>query len=131
VWNACIQFKYDTEINVCLEADLIWEAQDLIDLVDMVRNGTCDVAYPSVFLENTQRWYDTNGFSYNETKFTNEPPYIPGGFDGDLVPVDTGGGMIVSSNIAFDYANWEQTCVLHFPDWSVRTLNRKVVIYHP
>ena len=131
VWNACIQDKYDTEVVVCVESDLIWEAQDLLDTVALVRDGVCDVAYPSIFLNNTQRWWDTNGFSRNGQKFTNEHPYIPGTPVDDLVEVDTGGGMIACSNIAFEYANWQDTCVLNFPDWTTRLLNRRTVIYHP
>ncbi len=130
-WNECIKAKYETDVVVCVESDLIWEVQDLLDVVSMVRNGECDVAYPALYKYESLIWYDTNGFSYNGQKFTNEPPHIPGGFDGNHVPVDTGGGMIVSSEIAFMDAMWEDTCVLHFPEWTTRLLTREVVIYHP
>ena len=130
-WNECIKAKFDTGIVVCVESDLIWEVQDLLDVISMVRNGECDVAYPALYKYESLIWWDTNGFSYNGQKFTNEPPHIPGGFDGNHVPVDTGGGMIVSSEIAFMDAVWEESCVLHFPEWTTRLLTREVVIYHP
>lgn len=131
VWNACIQTKYETDVVVCVESDLIWEAQDLLNTIKLVRDGVCDVAYPAVFLNNSNRWWDTNGFSYNGKKFVNEPPYIQDMPEGDLIEVDTGGGMIACSQIAFQYANWQDTCVLHFPDWTTRLLDRRTVIYHP
>lgn len=133
IWNINLSALLPTHIGVCLESDLIWEAQDMIDIISTVKDGAADVAYPSLFKYNTNIFYDTNGFRRNGQKFRNYSPHIPDydKAEGDIISVESGGGMVVASGQALTEAQWGDTCRLIFPSHYTKLLNLGVVIYHP
>lgn len=129
-WNLCLDYLATTEYAVCIEADLIWNVDVLLDCIKAL--DTYDVVSPMLYAQNEQRFYDINGFRLPDGRhFNAHEPIIPDWNGERYVPLQTGGGMIVTRGDTLKYASWKNECRLHFmfgTTWVADTQNR---IDHP
>jgi hypothetical protein len=121
-WNTCLSGLEPTEIAVCVESDLIWDWPTAVACPLLLRQTPATGLY----------FYDTNAFCTDGQHFRNAWPYHPALGGGErFIALETGGGMLVTTDAWLRRARWEDACVLHFPlDASIR-LDSSLAIYHP
>lgn len=134
VWNRNLQrLVVPTRYAVCVESDLIWQASDMLAMLDHLDNDRCDVAYPLLMLRDTNQFYDTHAFHAPDGRgWSAWPPYAPGWDGGRFVPVSRAGGMVVARGETMRRARWgDDDCVLHFPPGTRCMVDMHTVIQHP
>jgi hypothetical protein len=92
--------EQEPEALVWVEADLVWEAPALAQLIEQAKTGR-SVA-PLALEYNSPRFYDHWGYRMEGTHFTEEPPYYPHEptvVDG-LVKIDSCGSCFATSEYA-------------------------------
>lgn len=134
VWNRALAAIQDTEWAVLVESDLVWDYDTLAECMQHVESGVADVVYPMLYSASIpMHFHDSNGFRLLDgTRFTNRPPFVPGGWRGErFVPIQTGGGLIVTRGSTLDGATWRDKCRLHFREGIKLVADTQLGIYHP
>lgn len=117
-----------------VESDLIWQAEHVQALLSNL--AFMDVAYGALFKANGT-FYDTHATVTNGEHWTVHPPYYPPNtqlVDGQWVPVETSGGMIVTTGdvVQNECQGWsEDGCVLQFSPELTTYVDMSVRVIHP
>lgn len=134
-WNKALSYLEPSAICVCVESDLIWRWPTLRTLIGDVQAGLCEVACPMLMRHAPQMgdyFYDTNAFCKDGQHFTNLWPYHPALLNEErFVPLETGGGMLVTNSDSLSQARWQDKCVLRFGSEARVLLDTRLKIYHP
>ena len=133
VWNRNLAELQPTCYAACIEADLIWQPDDLLTCIKHLDMGICDVAYPLLMLRDTHQFYDTHANRTPEGQVWSAwPPYAPQWNGKRFVPVQTAGGMVVTHGETLADATWGETdCVLHFAPETRCVVDMHTWIRHP
>lgn len=132
-WNRNLDELTPTRYAVCVESDLIWQASDMLAMLDHLNNDRCDVAYPLLMLRDTEQFYDTHAYKAPDgSGWSAWPPYAPGWDGTRFVPVSQAGGMVVTRGETLADARWgADDCVLHFPEGTRCMVDMHTWIRHP
>lgn len=133
VWNRNLDRLTRSRYAVCVESDLIWQASDMLTMLDHIDNDICDVAYPLLMLRDTEQFYDTHAYKAPDgTGWSAWAPYAPGWDGGRFVEVSQAGGMVVARGETMQQARWgDNDCVLHFPADVRQIVDMQTRIRHP
>lgn len=87
------------DVLVWVESDLLWDADDLLALIDAAKNGRS--VTPMVFAEGTNRFYDVYGHRMNGAWFMGHAPYFQGPVEreGVYVKVDSCGSCFATPDM--------------------------------
>lgn len=132
-WNECISMIPESKFTVCVESDLIWNADIVKELCSLISNET-QVVYPMLWhLGLPGSFYDTHGFVKDGKNFSRfAPHYEAKESDGRLVKIQTGGGMIVSTyDIQKTGRFGGNDCIMHYPQNVNLFMDTEHSIYHP
>lgn len=129
-WNLCLDDLATTQYAVCVESDLIWQPDVLLACVAAL--DTYDVVSPMLYAVGENRFYDINGFRLPDGRhFNPTDPIIPDWNGGRYVPLQTGGGMVVTRGDTLKYASWKNECRLHFMYGTRWVADTQLRIDHP
>lgn len=140
-WNTCLKALQPSKICICVESDLIWEAEIIPELAAQL-DEKHHVVCPMLLIENSQKlmgdfwFYDIWGFSREKKRFHSMKPYWPKARslleEEKLLQVSTGGGMLVAKFGIMSKASWdENSCILHFGNNCNIFMDKTKVIFHP
>jgi hypothetical protein len=125
-WNLCLDFLPQVSDYVaCIESDLIWQPDALLECIRNLHLTDCDVISPMLYADGENRFYDINGFRLPDGRHFNDfEPIIPNWDKDRWVKVQSAGGMVVARGDTFKRACWKNECRLHFDydtQWVVDT----------
>lgn len=140
-WNKCLGSLQPTKIGICVESDLIWDPRVVPELIAKI-DDTHHVLYPMLMddiIEGSseeETFMDIWGFSRGGKKFSKTAPYWPDDEklteEDDLLQIETGGGMIVTTYPHLVNAKWDDSCcILKFSEGTNLFMDRTLKIYHP
>lgn len=135
-WNICLDELEECKYTICVESDLIYDPITPIKLLNNLDNEH-HVIYPMLMLEKSsfrghELFYDIWGFSKNGRKFQGSYPYHKDIDNSELIPISSGGGMIVSTYEHQRYGRFGiNNCIMEFPANTKLFMNQYYRIYHP
>jgi hypothetical protein len=133
-WNENLKHITPSKHVMFVEADLIWDVSAVWYLIDDLKR--MDVAYAALFHQSGS-YYDTHSHMTNGQHWTVNPPFYPAEAevkDGRYVPVESAGGLIMTSGETFGRAcqGWsEDGCVLQFGPNATQYVDLEVRAIHP
>lgn len=121
--------ELNPDMVIWVESDLLWDAEDMMRLVDAAKQGKA--VAPMVLAEGEERFYDTWGFRMNGAQFNRAAPYIPGPglFDDGLVKIDSCGSCFVTPEPERHLRTWSG--LWPFPAAGELWLEQGARIRHP
>ncbi|MCX6989946.1 MAG: hypothetical protein NTX49_02600 [Chlamydiae bacterium] len=140
-WNKCLEYKQLTKIAICVESDLIWDPKIIKSLISKL-DASHHVIYPMLMDEKKSdsteelTFMDIWGFSRGDQKFSKTFPYWATDHnlieEEELLEIQTGGGMIVTTYPYLQTASWDPSCcILKFGNKSKLFMDKTLKIYHP
>ena len=136
-WNTCLGYLGESKHTVCVESDIRYEpsvVEELIKCLDEEHH----VIYPMLMMDTHPRYtgpeifYDTWGFSIDNKRFKNLPPYYSTTEEGNLIKLTSGGGMIVSTYEHQRHGRFGSTnCIMQYGPETNLFMNTDYKIYHP
>lgn len=140
-WNTCLKHLSPSKICICVESDLLWEPNIILELASQL-DEKHRVICPMLFIENSEKllgdywFYDTWGFSRENKRFHPMKPYWPKASslmeEERLLELSSGGGMLVASFETMSKASWdESSCILQFAANCSVFMDKTKAIFHP
>lgn len=136
---AATRFCQPDEPFVYIEADLMWEPETILTLVDDLTRVPA-VAPMSMIHDQetgTERFYDTYGHTKDGELFELYPPYCDGWDPDSLIPIDTAGSCFVTLGSYLPYLHFSPTECIRGIGQSLRQngwqlyLDPTVKVVHP